>query len=1043
MIEIYPSNLAGDPIERHAVRAGTLHDWLTAHCPSYRAGPVQPITASVDGGVVPPAEWPSLRLDGPTVELRPAAMDVVMASWIIGALLVGSVAVALLLRPNIPKLKSQGARGQDLRAADIQANQPRLNQVIPEIAGRYKVYPDYLCQPRRYFVDANTQAVDVLLCIGRGEFAIDADDIRIGETALAGLGDTVDYTLFAPGADVSGHTAHRNWYNAPEVGASVGSAGLRLTAGTAGTPRASATNYRIDGDSISIPPGAGVAPQDWDVGHIVRVTAYIRTITVVDGGGAWNSPNRDLVRGSFGDIGLAAGDVVMIFGSVNAGRYRVNSLTSSVSEPGSASTITAVKVAPLAYASAPITFDVGAFEVALDEDYTDADDLVAAINAQIGGSTASHTGGVVKLTEDSPYSGLPLELTGYFDPVFGAAPDRVTGVATQSYDEMTLDSWAIQQTGTDENGNPIYAAGWMLAGSMTPGVFGEVDVLKPRLRQVSRPGPWGGTVTADDYVPTEYRITALITGTIPDGAGGTTTGVIGWSLQRLDTDGTDDAGWAGFYADATTPKVTVEFDDSQVVGGWLGPFRATPANETAQTFEFDIFATSGLAHIGDDGGISTLTRSFEVQRRTNGGAWTSTLYAVQAASRDQLGWTYQVTLPAPAAAVDFRIRRIGAESGSLSTLDRLEWYGLRCLLPAPSSYAGVTTMALTLTGSDKISARTENQINLIVTRKLNGAPTRSIDDWVRYVCSSIGYAADDINEDELTALASVWDARGDWYDRAIVDTTTVKDELATALRAGFSELTIDNGQIRPVRDQPRTDFEHLYSLQNAAAPLRRKFSCPDPDDHDGVDVEYISADTWKEEVVQCRLPGDVGTRVEKITLDGITDRTRAWRIGMRARRAQVYRRKQYSFGTEWDALNSRYLSYCALADDVPGYGQSALVTAWLPDAPGGTLRLSEPLTWTEGASHVVALRRPDGTLAGPYAAAEGADAFSVAIADDLDFEPITGGSQEPTHSVFGTTTTWSYPVLITDIEPSGDTVDVSAVNYDARIYEDDDHSPPG
>jgi len=32
-------------------------------------------------------------------------------------------------------------------------------------------------------------------------------------------------------------------------------------------------------------------------------------------------------------------------------------------------------------------------------------------------------------------------------------------------------------------------------------------------------------------------------------------------------------------------------------------------------------------------------------------------------------------------------------------------------------------------------------------------------------------------------------------------------------------------------------------------------------------------------------------------------------------------------------------------------------------------------------------------------------------------------------------------VLVTDISPSGDTVDVTAVNYDARIYADDDNSP--
>jgi hypothetical protein len=354
----------------------------------------------------------------------------------------------------------------------------------------------------------------------------------------------------------------------------------------------------------------------------------------------------------------------------------------------------------------------------------------------------------------------------------------------------------------------------------------------------------------------------------------------------------------------------------------------------------------------------------------------------------------------------------------------------------------VTTMALTLEGSDKIASQTENQINLIVTRKLEGAATRAIDAWVRYVCESIGYSSGDINESELTALADLWATRGDTYDNAIVDQSTVKEALAIALRAGMSELTIDRGQIRAVRDQVRTDWEHMYSPQNMTGALSRRFSAHDPDDYDGVDVEYIDETTWEEEIVECRLPGDVGVRVEKIKLEGVTNRTRAWRIGMRARRGHLYRRKQYSFGTELDALNSRYLSYCVLADDVPGYGQSALVCEWLPADEGGTLRVSEPLPWEEGASHVIGLRRPSGTTAGPYAATQGADSFEAVIADDLDFEPIIGGAQEPTHIVFGKTTTWSYPVLITDIEPSGDTVDVTAVNYDARMYLDDDNDPP-
>ena len=65
------------------------------------------------------------------------------------------------------------------------------------------------------------------------------------------------------------------------------------------------------------------------------------------------------------------------------------------------------------------------------------------------------------------------------------------------------------------------------------------------------------------------------------------------------------------------------------------------------------------------------------------------------------------------------------------------------------------------------------------------------------------------------------------------------------------------------------------------------------------------------------------------------------------------------------------------------------------------------------------------------------------ISGALDFTPITAASStEPAHVIFGTTTTWSYPVLVTEITPNGDTVEVKAVNYDARIYADDDNFAP-
>jgi hypothetical protein len=254
-------------------------------------------------------------------------------------------------------------------------------------------------------------------------------------------------------------------------------------------------------------------------------------------------------------------------------------------------------------------------------------------------------------------------------------------------------------------------------------------------------------------------------------------------------------------------------------------------------------------------------------------------------------------------------------------------------------------------------------------------------------------------------------------------------------------MTIDRGQIRPVRDEPRTVREQMYTPQNCTEVLTREFATVTPDDFDGVDVEYTDSRTWQVETVECRLPGDLGRRVEKIQVEGVTSRTRAWRIGMRARMAQKYRRYRYSTATELDALNSRYLSYVVMADDVPGYGKSAILEAYTALGGGFLLKSSEPFEWVPGADHVVGIRRPDGTVSGPYPATR-FDDYRLTI-PALDFVPDTSWEIEPPHLLFGTTQRWAYPALVTEINPRGDnSVSITAINYAPEVYTYDDAEPP-
>jgi len=601
----------------------------------------------------------------------------------------------------------------------------------------------------------------------------------------------------------------------------------------------------------------------------------------------------------------------------------------------------------------------------------------------------------------APYVGMPIEIVGTntgnyvvasYTPGVGSAPDQ-----------MTLD--------------------WQAGGPATGLVTGTALQMGIGVRGL------------------RYRITAASTSAI--------------NVERLNAAGAADTTWPGFDALVTSAAV-LRLDGSTQEGDWSGPFPACPPGTTTTRIAWDIFFPQGLVHVGGKGDLNNLSVTVEMQYRdiTSAGAWTSFTKVYTAMTLDQLGYTEFMDIPS-AIRPEVRMRRIGAKSTSTQDANTVQWYGLRANLVAPTKYEGVTMMALRVKGGNRIASQSESQVSVIATRILpvrrGGVwapeePTRDISAWIGYIASSVGYSIADGNSDidlaELDRLHEIWTARGDFYDRTIDTATTVKACMIEALQAGFAELTIDRGLIRPVRDEPRGPaFDHIYNPQVMTKALKREAEHATADDFDGVDVEYLDGTTWQIETVECRLPGDIGARTEKIKVEGVTSRTRAWRIGMRRRRQQVYQRKRYSFSTELDALNSGYLDYALLGDTTPGYGQSAMLKGYAPLGSQHMLVSSERLDWSAGGEHWVALRRRDGSASGPYVATR-IDDYRLTI-PTLDFEPVLNGAMDAPVLQFGPKAKFCYPALIKEVNPSGTVIcNVTAVNYDDRIYLDDNNSPP-
>ncbi|MFK5733873.1 hypothetical protein KW869_10065 [Pseudomonas urmiensis] len=604
------------------------------------------------------------------------------------------------------------------------------------------------------------------------------------------------------------------------------------------------------------------------------------------------------------------------------------------------------------------------------------------------------------LDQVAPYVGMPIEIVGANAGNYVVA--SYTAGVGGALDEMTLD-W--------QDGGP--ATGLQTGASLQMGI---------------------------GFRGLRYRITAASTSAI--------------SVERINAAGDPDGTWPGFDA-LTTSAATLKLDGSTQEGDWSGPFPACPAGTETSRIAWDVFFPQGLTHVGSKGDLERLTVTVEVQYRdvSVAGAWTSFKKTYAAATLDQLGFTEYMDIPLMRPEV--RIRRIGAKSTSTSDANTVQWYGLRSNLAAPTQYEGVTLIALRIKGGNRIASQSESQVSCIATRILRtrrgGAwtgeePTRDIAAWIGYIAESVGYSVEDGNSDidleELDRLQDIWTARGDFYDRTIESASTVKACMIEALQVGFAELTIDRGLIRPVRDEPRGPaFDHFYNPQVMTKPLKREAEHSTADDFDGVDVEYLDGSTWQIETVECRLPGDIGARTEKVKIEGVSSRARAWRIGMRRRRQQVYQRKRYSFSTELDALNSGYLDYALLGDTTPGYGQSAMLKGYAQLGPLHMLVSSERLDWSAGGEHWIALRRRDGSASGPYVATR-IDEYRLTI-PSLDFVPVLDSAMDAPVLQFGPKAKFCYPALIKEVNPSSTvSCNVTAVNYDDRVYLDDDNFPP-
>ncbi|EPR9646222.1 kinase [Klebsiella pneumoniae] len=1016
-IRLYPSRLPGEPLETYEHRDTTLHDWMLQHVDNYRDEIVQRVAFEVNGKPVPPAEWPLCFISAESdVKAYPIPGEGVtattIAAWAAAAIAAASAVYVLITMSNMDKGGYSSSNGLGLDLNPAKANQAKLGDPIREVFGRCRIYPDYVVQPVTRFNpdDPTRMTVEMMVCLGKGNFAFTNGDIRVGSTPILALGDSFSHNVYAPGADVSGDRRSENWFNSTEVGGTSSGSGLDMAQTSPDSTDITADSMTVLGPSVtfsglvdsSVDDDEGNSlPESWVTGALVTIVAPANFQISTAAG--YSVLTNDLIA----EINPSPGMPVTL--EINGAQYDLFIATYTPKQdavPGVGGTAAAVRGN-----AAPTTYDFSVnnenftliwqgnyYFVQLVDNYITMSGLLDAINSKLTGSglIAHDDGGVVRIEEiSSPWKGGDIDSI-FPVSVFGDDPEFTHGTASSG-------------------GSPAITANVTLAyGSVTGAAFSGIPEGSQRLSLAHRGN--------------EYRIAD---------ADGTTA-----TVQRL-VDGVIDPTWQGF-----SPRTMIDYQATGISDNntWMGPFLVCPENELVDAFEVNFSFPSGICGFDSKGKKRIRHCEWEIQYRVygSGAGWTSKQGVYALKNVNGLGFTERFNLASP-GLVEVRCRRLN-EQGSNNARDSMYWQALRGrLLARPSSYAGVTLMGVTVETGGKLAAQSDRRVNVVATRIYDSGVARSISGALYHVGRSLGMEMDTVAIDALEQ--AYWTPNGETFDFATGDSISALEMLQKIAAAGKGYFLLNTQSVASVGREGVKPWTGAITPHEMVSEMQTDFSTVTDDDYDGVDVTYINGTTWAEETVQCRLPGNpTPQKIEACRADGVGNPDHAYQFGMRRLRKYQLQRMTHKTTTELDALCYNVGDRVVLTDDIPGSNTISCLIESMATAGGVTIfDVSEPLDWTFTNPRIF-LRYQDGTASRLFEASPTGDNYQVSVpfqsefADILMDDPII----EPPRLIFCSSESDLYDAIVSEVVPQDDgTCEVTARQYRAEFYDYDNATYPG
>ena len=491
-----------------------------------------------------------------------------------------------------------------------------------------------------------------------------------------------------------------------------------------------------------------------------------------------------------------------------------------------------------------------------------------------------------------------------------------------------------------------------------------------------------------------------------------------------------------------------------------GPFVANSVGTTTTRLEVDVAFPQGLYFSNNSGNLDPrgVQLLFEYREINDVGVeigdWevlediTKTL-----ATNTPQRFTFQKDVPE--GRYEVRAQRVNDADESARAVDKAQWVGMRAFLPSQADYGDKTMLAIKARATNNLNDRSSNRINVIATRKLPKyypltKTFAALDDYVEREATRspiwamanlarakyAGNLADEfLDIEHFESEAAIADAAGIYFDWIYDRRSTVWEALKLPCFVNKAIPMLNGSTVSFVRDQPQTLPTFFINPENTVEnSFRIEKRLFDLQEQDGLKVEYTESASWKPETVDCLLPGDAGSNMKRITIRGVTDRQRAYDLGMYLWSKERQERELVTLKTGLEGYIPTFGDLGRVGSDIPRWGQNGHIIG----INGQVITLSEPVTFAEGESHQLAIRGKHGQDLGPYTVTEGIEPNQVVVVPTLpENQFFFDGMNEPPYFIFGISDIVGRVVRVVNLRPNDrEGVEIKAMVDDQNRHAD-------